>query len=83
MRLAGWQVVHLSKTPGQVKGVDVVRELPNGEEEVLKIPRLIKDKQSKSKRVIRDPEHAALTHLITLAGDVLLAQNNLIALSVP
>ena len=74
MRLAGWQVVRLSKTPGQVKGVDVVRELPNGEEEVLKIPRLIKDKKSKSKRMIRDPEHAALTHLITPAGDVLLAQ---------
>ena len=75
MRLAGWQVVRLGKNL-QIKGVDVERELPNGETEVLSIPRLIADKSKpKSKRMIRDPEHAALTHLITPGGDVLLAQN--------
>ena len=47
---------------------------PDGESEVLNIPRLIQDKKSKAKRMIRDPEHAALTHLITPGGDVLLAQ---------
>ena len=75
MRLAGWQVVRLGKNL-HIKGVDVVRELPDGETEVLSIPRLVPDKSKpKSKRMIRDPKHAALTHLITPGGEVLLAQN--------
>ena len=42
----------------------------------LNLPRLIADKANpKSKQLIHDPKHAALTHLITPGGDVLIAKN--------
>ena len=53
-------------------------ELPDGETEVLNIPRLVPNKSKpKSKRLVRDPEHAALIHLITPGGDVLWAGHEL------
>ena len=70
LRLKGWRII---RNPTR-EGVDVKRKGPDGEDQVLPIPRLVENPADPKGDEIHDPKTASLTHLISPDGEVLVCK---------
>ena len=70
LRLKGWRVI---RNPTR-EGVDVKRKGPQGQDQVLSVPRLVENPRDPKGPPIHNPKTASLTHLIGPNGDVLVCK---------
>jgi hypothetical protein len=70
LRLKGWRVI---RNPTR-HGVDVKRKGPDGQEQILPVPRLIDNPRNPEGPQIHDPKTADLTHLVNPSGNVLVCK---------